>query len=280
MDFFKFEPWEWWVMGGLLITYYLIKRIRKKRRLNRERLEADANSDGQNGMADQEASSNPGCLMAIANLFIRPWANRMARQIDNDPEIIEATKKAHESLAHLRVTVDELMKKREQESEQKLMKQMEWFQATYIDSGVLEASGQKSNKRDVATKATNPAISHPKLNLSKDRTIYYFEKLSYGKSRLVNAVVRSYVFKNPGTTYDALKKAFPDELQGSFGVFTLKEKASQIFKEKGVARHYLQKNELILLKDSVIATSTEWRKDNIQDFIARAKALNINIETT
>jgi hypothetical protein len=259
-------------MGGLLITYYLIKRIRKKRRLNSERIETGSNKAGQNGMADQDPSYNSGCLMPFANVFIWLVAKRSVRQLDDDPEIIEATRKAHDAMVDLKGSVDELMERREKMEMERIdrhLRQSEpWIKQIFEDA----ARGAKG------TKTTIPSIGHPQQDLSKDKTTYIFEAVAFSKSRLVNAVVRSYVRKNTGITYDELKRAFPDELQGSYGVFTLKENAIRILKVKGIPRHYLKENELIQLKDSVIATSTEWRKKNIGGFIARAMTLDIKIE--
>jgi hypothetical protein len=107
---------------------------------------------------------------------------------------------------------------------------------------------------------------------------YLFQKERLTMGRLVNAVLKAYVAKNAGITYDKLKHAFPDGILKSYGVFTLKEKAIQMYKEKNKKFYYIEKEELIKLSDTTIATSTQWTKEEFPKFLEAAKALKIIIE--
>ena len=107
----------------------------------------------------------------------------------------------------------------------------------------------------------------------KDTTKYTFNGKAFGKGRLVLAVVKDYVSKNPNTTFEELKKAFPDEWQAggskssNRAVFVRLIEAENHFKDKGHRRHFIKKGEAIQLSDEVIAVSNQWGIGNIGDFV-------------
>ena len=107
----------------------------------------------------------------------------------------------------------------------------------------------------------------------RDTTKYTFNGETFGKGRLVLAVVKDYVSKNPDTTFDGLKKAFPDEWQAggskssNRAVFVRLIEAENHFKDKGHRRHFIKKGEAIQLSDEVIAVSNQWGIGNIGDFV-------------
>jgi hypothetical protein len=115
---------------------------------------------------------------------------------------------------------------------------------------------------------------------SKDTTKYLFKGQTYGKSRLVLAVVSDYVNTHRETTFDSLKKIFPDSLQGSpNGVFIHREQAMDIMKRTGHRRHFVDEDEILALSDNIlIAVCTQWgAKHNIERFIEAARALGYDI---
>jgi hypothetical protein len=108
----------------------------------------------------------------------------------------------------------------------------------------------------------------------KDTTKYTFNGKAYGKGRLVLAVVKDYVSKNPNTTFDELKKAFPDEWQAggakkleNRNVFARLSYAEKKFEEKNKRYHFFKEGEPIQLSDEVIAVSNQWGIGNIGDFV-------------
>lgn len=120
--------------------------------------------------------------------------------------------------------------------------------------------------------------THFKFNYSnRDYSKFIFNNQEYNKGRLVNAVVREYVNRHPDITSSKLKEAFPDEIQGSFGVFALHAEAERIFQSWGHKRHYIKPEELIQLEDETIATCTQWRPMNIRTFIDRCGELGIAV---
>lgn len=114
---------------------------------------------------------------------------------------------------------------------------------------------------------------------SKDFSKFRFNGISYNKGRLVNAVIKKLVEDKPQITFSELKQIFPDKIQGSMGVFDLKEKAEEIYERTNRIRYYIKPDEVIKLADNVIiSTSTQWNPENIKTFIEQAKRESYNIE--
>ncbi len=113
---------------------------------------------------------------------------------------------------------------------------------------------------------------------NKDYSKFIFNGEEYNKGRLVNAAVGYYVDMNPLISFAELKEAFPRKLQGSLGVFDTIETAEDIYQRWGHKRHYIKPEEVIKLKDSSIATCTQWNPTNIHAFINRARDLGLRIE--
>ncbi|WP_197687266.1 PDDEXK family nuclease [Aquiflexum balticum] len=113
---------------------------------------------------------------------------------------------------------------------------------------------------------------------SKDYSKFIFQGGEYNKGRLVHAVIKSHVERNPDLTYSELKRDYPDSIQGSFGVFDLTANAENIFSRWGHKRHYIKEEEVIKLQDQTISTCTQWNPENIKDFINQAKKFGWMIE--
>jgi len=108
----------------------------------------------------------------------------------------------------------------------------------------------------------------------KDTSKYTFNGKAYGKGRLVLAVVKDYVSKNPNITFDELKKAFPDEWQAggtkkldNRDVFARLSYAEKKFEDTGKRNHFFKEGETIQLSDEVIAVNNGWGIGNIGDFV-------------
>ncbi|MDA7794912.1 hypothetical protein N9I89_04590 [Porticoccaceae bacterium] len=110
----------------------------------------------------------------------------------------------------------------------------------------------------------------------RDTSKYTFNRKAYKKGRLVHAVVKDFVVKNPKTTFDELKKAFPNEWQAvnpnqrNRAVFVRLSDAELLYKNKGHKRHFLKDEDTIQLLDEIIAVSNQWGIGNIGNFIAGA----------
>lgn len=113
---------------------------------------------------------------------------------------------------------------------------------------------------------------------AKDYTKYSFDGKTFGKGRLVLAVVRKFVEDHPEITYAELAKAFPKETQGSLGVFALKTEADQIYASTSRKRHFVDPDEIVKLKDAVVVVCSQWGSRNIEKFlpVARKHGFKIN----
>ena len=119
-----------------------------------------------------------------------------------------------------------------------------------------------------------------RTNTGKDFTKYLYNGELYGKGRLVLAVVNDYVMDNPGITYDRLKDVFPDYLNGSLGVFSLRSDVEKRFALKPNKHHFLKPSEIIKLEDCEIAVCVDWDVVKIQKFLEIARSHGITIDVT
>ena len=106
----------------------------------------------------------------------------------------------------------------------------------------------------------------------------------FGKGRMVLAAIKEFVSKNEDVSYDDLvsDKIFPGKLRGTngeWGCVSLFSAAKELAERTGHKRHFLNDEDLIVLKNKVsIAVSSQWGIGNIDKFIERATALGIKIE--
>ena len=126
----------------------------------------------------------------------------------------------------------------------------------------------------------DPSLSEKitKMVRGKDYSKYEFEGQLYGKNRLVLAVVKKYVDDKKPTTFEELRKAFPDTLQATrFGV--VRRVSSLADNQKN--RYFVNQNDLIHLDDttdnSEIAVCTQWGTGNIETFILQAREYGYTI---
>jgi len=114
---------------------------------------------------------------------------------------------------------------------------------------------------------------------SKDFSKFRFNGNSYNKGRLVNAVIKKVVEDNPEITFAELERKFPKKIQGSWGVFTLKNEAEKIYERTNRIRYYIKPEEVILLADNIlISTTTQWVAESIKAFIEQAQKYGYKIE--
>lgn len=114
-------------------------------------------------------------------------------------------------------------------------------------------------------------------NFIKDSTKYQFNGKSFGKGRLVLAVMKEHVEHNPNLTFSELEKQFPRTCQGSHGVFSTIDDANDVYVTKNRARHFIKPSEVIKLSDSSIAVSSQWGIGNIDKFVSIAQGLGYDI---
>jgi len=112
----------------------------------------------------------------------------------------------------------------------------------------------------------------------KDTTQYVFNGRTYGKGRLVLAVVEEYIKNHNNITLDELHKLFPKEIQGSFFVVDSFEKAKKIVEGSHInkKRHFID-NPIKLSNGEEVVVTTEWGISNIDKFINKARELGYSI---
>lgn len=113
-----------------------------------------------------------------------------------------------------------------------------------------------------------------------DHTGYSLEGGEFlGKNKFVYAVVSTYVEQHPKATFADIERAFPPELQGSFGVV----QTMDYIKERNFkGRRYFKEPEYVLRSGDGIpfAVSTEWGKGNIGRFLKAVRQLGYRVETS
>ena len=107
---------------------------------------------------------------------------------------------------------------------------------------------------------------------SRDFSKYNFNGRTYGKSRLVLAVVQQYVEDYNPDTLEELKVAFPDKLQGSLGVVRDINDVSEKYKGiGGVKRYFVSEDEIIHLSSGEkVVVCTQFGTQNLEGFINHA----------
>ena len=110
------------------------------------------------------------------------------------------------------------------------------------------------------------------VNQGKDFSKYSFDGKTYGKSRLVLAVVQKYVEDYHPATFEELEEAFPGSLQGSLGIVKRIEDASDKYKGNGgVKRYFIKEDEIIHLSSGEqVIVCTQWSASNLEKFIEYA----------
>lgn len=112
---------------------------------------------------------------------------------------------------------------------------------------------------------------------SRDKTKYQFNGNTYGKGKIVLAVVQEYATKNKKKKFADIQKAFPKELHSLFGVVaTLNEAKNLSVKYE---RYFLKDGQVLKSADNVkYAVCNQWGVGNIGEFITHARKLGFTIK--
>lgn len=106
-----------------------------------------------------------------------------------------------------------------------------------------------------------------------DRKKLSFNGQSYGKGRVVLAVVEKYIADHPTVTYQQLKEVFPNELH-TLGLIRL---VSVLKRNPGIKKRYFV-DHVLKLKDKTIAVCSDFGKNNIGKFLKHATGLGYKIK--
>ncbi len=145
-----------------------------------------------------------------------------------------------------------------------------------IDKVLAETDIRISDSAQALPDVTTENISEDSTGSEKSRnfdyTKYLYRGISYGKNRLVLAVITDYARQHPELSYNQLRTVFPDSLQGTETLTT-----ERIAKSKKDKRNFMKSDELITLADEVVSVSTQWGKFNIGRFLEKCKVLGIEV---
>jgi hypothetical protein len=141
--------------------------------------------------------------------------------------------------------------------------------AKAIREGLLVEISRFRGKNDGNTYVVTDTYFVDKVK-GRDYTKYQFNGRSYNKRKLVLAVIENYVKNNPDITYGALQVMFPNTLQGGH-TFVHSDQAQPSY------CYFGSKDDLIQLKDALIAVNNQWGIENITSFLRRCTELEITI---
>lgn len=114
---------------------------------------------------------------------------------------------------------------------------------------------------------------------TKDTTKYLFNGVKYGKNRLVLAVVKEYMRRNPDTSAVMLQAVFSPTLQGGrFGVIKTLTEARYEFRDVD-KRFFTSSQDIIKTSTEDCVVCTQWAITNIPAFIKKAESLGFVIES-
>ncbi|MFG5858988.1 endonuclease NucS [Dysgonomonas sp. Shenzhen-Wh21] len=115
------------------------------------------------------------------------------------------------------------------------------------------------------------------IRSTRDYSKFKFNQEILSKNRLVLNVVKKYILDNPEKNIEEIRMAFPNDLQGSFGVVkTLEEYRNESLKGK---RFFDDDNEIVYLSDKTpIVVCSQWGIGSITRFNNQAKELGYKIE--
>lgn len=132
------------------------------------------------------------------------------------------------------------------------------------------SSNEQNSINSVITGNSQPSTA------TRDKTKYFFDNKCFTKNRLVLAVVTKYVNEKKDLTLQELKTEFDKSLQGSIGVVEDYEIAQK--RNDCAVRFFVNKDELIYLKDGIACVCSQWGVLNIPKFLKKAEMLGYCIE--
>lgn len=112
----------------------------------------------------------------------------------------------------------------------------------------------------------------------RDNTKYSFNgEVGLGKRGIVLAVIQKYKEENPSLSYEKLIQDFPKDIKGKLFVFLDQAQEQQKNDGNGLARYFIEENEVIKIGDKNYVISNQWGKNNIEKFLEYASRLGYEI---
>lgn len=152
-------------------------------------------------------------------------------------------------------------------------------QAIYIDSDVIIPLREVDEYLiAIQDKKENQKQFRTSMSYQKDQTKYDFKGTIYGKGQLVLNVIRDFVNEHPEISFEQLKTAFPDSLQGSHGVIIDFDQAEDVNDLDKKHKRYFNKDDQIISLNNhqQILVCNQWGIGNINQFIEQVQKLYNN----
>lgn len=145
------------------------------------------------------------------------------------------------------------------------------------DAMILDLYSQiaelKLQVTELNNKLNSKETSKSKIKTNeRDKSRYEFNNKILLKNALVFEVIKKYIEDNPNASFEELKKIFPDDLQGNFGVIKRVENINP--------RDHIRYNmkHIFRLKDIEFVVCRVWMITNIEKFILKAKSIGYDIK--
>jgi len=134
----------------------------------------------------------------------------------------------------------------------------------------VSAPEQEEEEEEEEEKEETPKSTKDKfVQGGRDLTKYKFDgQEGLSKGRLALAIIKKYA-KEKKPSYKAALELFPHTLVPPYGLIKTVKEAKEISKER--ARFFIKDDELVKLKDEVVAVSNQWTKERIDKLISIAK---------
>lgn len=151
------------------------------------------------------------------------------------------------------------------------------------ENGDVRQSVRDRVARDVKSRIEQKQKQHQRAPRQKrdpneprvrDRQSYRFNGQEYGKGPLVHAIVSEHA--KTCNNHSDMKRAFPDELLRSYGIFKRVDGNADL--EKMRKRYFLKDKQVINLSDCKIAVCNQFTSDNIKPFLNKAAELGYKVE--
>ena len=145
---------------------------------------------------------------------------------------------------------------------------------TLVDAGKLPVAEKVTPKKESGEKKQSAIVKEeikPLKNSQqkgRDLSKYKFNGAEYNKGRLALAIIFEYAKTKKPTLKQALT-IFPAEIVPPYGTIAEVKEARKMSKAR--PRFFLKDEELVRLKDCVIAVSNQWTVDRVNRIIAIAK---------
>ncbi|QOY52732.1 hypothetical protein [Candidatus Sulfurimonas baltica] len=117
------------------------------------------------------------------------------------------------------------------------------------------------------------------LRGARDNTKYNFNgEVGLGKRGIVRSVWLKYIKDNQGISYEKLTQDFPSDIRGRLFVEIETALEQQRRDGNGLARYFVEDDELLQIGDKKYTISNQWGKGNIEKFLEYVGRLGYEIE--